>query len=277
MLGCALVIIDPIGSFIGARVDAHRDNAVRGVLAPLAALARRTGAAVLLVAHQRKGNALHADDLVLGSRAFTGIARSVLHLMRDPDDDDRRLVLPGKINLSHPAPGLAFSIAGDPPAVRWEDDPVTLTADSILAAHAERGSGRRTERDDAEDWLRCFLSDGARTAREVEHEAREAGVSIGTLRRAKASIGVVSLKSSFGGQWEWMLPIHEAATEGAHLRKARFQRAHSSTSAQLRFKNIENNDDRPKVRTVTGLRTFVDRDDDIQAVSWGSDACETSK
>ena len=31
---CRLIIIDPIGSFIGAKTDAHRDNEVRGVLAP---------------------------------------------------------------------------------------------------------------------------------------------------------------------------------------------------------------------------------------------------
>ena len=66
------VVIDPIGSYLGGRVDAHRDNDVRAVLAPLAALASKYDVAILLVAHIRKGTAAHADDLVLGSRAFTG-------------------------------------------------------------------------------------------------------------------------------------------------------------------------------------------------------------
>lgn len=131
---CVLVIVDPIGTFIGGGVDAHRGNEVRSVLAPLAALAERTGAAVLLVAHQRKGAASHADDLVLGSRAFTGIARSVLHLLADPDDDKRRLLLPGKSNLSRPADGLAFTIGGNPARIEWEPDPVAMTADGVLAA-----------------------------------------------------------------------------------------------------------------------------------------------
>ena len=33
---CRLIVIDPIGSFLGGRTDAHRDNQVRGVLAPVA-------------------------------------------------------------------------------------------------------------------------------------------------------------------------------------------------------------------------------------------------
>ena len=51
-----LIIIDPIGSFLGGKVDAHRDNEVRGVLAPLAKLAERSGAGVVVVAHRRKSS-----------------------------------------------------------------------------------------------------------------------------------------------------------------------------------------------------------------------------
>lgn len=74
-----LCIIDPIGSFLGGKVDAHRDNEVRAVLAPIAMLAERYGIAVLVVAHHSKSSAGRADDLILGSRAFTGLARAVLH------------------------------------------------------------------------------------------------------------------------------------------------------------------------------------------------------
>ena len=46
---CKLVIVDPIGSYLGGRTDAHRDNEVRAVLTPLAALAARRGVAVVVV------------------------------------------------------------------------------------------------------------------------------------------------------------------------------------------------------------------------------------
>jgi hypothetical protein len=96
---CKLIVVDPIGSFLGGRTDAHRDNEVRGVLAPVARLAEKYGPAVLVVAHRRKSPGPIADDLALGSRAFTGIARAVWHLSRDPENKARRLLLPGKCNL----------------------------------------------------------------------------------------------------------------------------------------------------------------------------------
>ena len=105
---CRLIIVDPIGSFLGAGTDAHRDNEVRGVLAPIAKLAEQTGAAVLMVVHRRKGGGSNADDLALGSRAFTGIARSVWHLVPDSNSSERRLLLPGKNNLAMQQQGLAF-------------------------------------------------------------------------------------------------------------------------------------------------------------------------
>ena len=97
---CKLIVVDPIGSFLGGRTDAHRDNEVRGVLAPIATLAERYGVAVLVVAHYRKTSGNIADDAVIGSRAFTGIARAVWHLTSDIDNKARRLLLPGKNNFA---------------------------------------------------------------------------------------------------------------------------------------------------------------------------------
>jgi len=64
---CKLVVVDPIGSFLGRQTDAHRDNEVRGVLAPVAQLAAKYGVAVLVVAHRRKASGAVADDLALQS------------------------------------------------------------------------------------------------------------------------------------------------------------------------------------------------------------------
>jgi len=120
---CRLVVVDPIGSFLGGKTDAHRDNEVRSVLAPVAALAEKYAVAVLVVCHTRKGTSTSADDTAMGSRAFTGIARSVWHLSRDSEDQKRRLLLPGKSNIAPEQGGLAFSIGGEPASVRWEKDP----------------------------------------------------------------------------------------------------------------------------------------------------------
>ncbi len=56
----ALVVIDPISAYLG-ELDSHRDASVRGVLAPLAALAAERRVAVLAIAHLNKN--AHADAL----------------------------------------------------------------------------------------------------------------------------------------------------------------------------------------------------------------------
>jgi len=209
-LDCKLVVVDPIGSFLGGRTDAHRDNEVRGVLAPVAKLAEKYGVAVVVVAHRRKASGAIADDLALGSRAFTGIARSVWHLTHDANKKSLKLLLPGKNNLAPEGHGLAFTIFGDPPALAWERDPVAMSADDALAA--ETASGKKKPgpepkaRDKASEWLRDLLKDGPTPVAQIRDEAKEAGFAWRTVQRAKDELGIKPYREQFGGAWTWSLP-----------------------------------------------------------------------
>ena len=186
---CMLIVVDPIGSFLGGRIDAHRDNEVRSVLAPVAKLAEKYGPAVLVVAHRRKATSGLADDLAIGSRAFTGIARTVWHLTRNTEDKNRRLLLPGKGNLTPEQHGLAFSIVNDPARLVWERDPVAMTADEALALE-NRDPGQGSAVDEAATWLQDFLSEGPKPGKEVKEAARAAGIAPRTLDRAKAKLRI---------------------------------------------------------------------------------------
>jgi hypothetical protein len=207
---CKLIVVDPIGSFLGGGTDAHRDNEVRGVLAPIAKLAEEFGPAVLVVAHRRKSAGAIADDLALGSRAFTGIARAVWHLTRDSEDKARRLLLPGKNNLSAEGNGLAFSIIGDPPRISWERDPVAMNADDALAAE-NKGREQKPGPDAdafeaAAEWLAKALASGPRLAKELLDEWKNGeGGSEPTLKRAKKNMGIESFRLEIPGPWCWRL------------------------------------------------------------------------
>jgi hypothetical protein len=205
---CRLVVIDPIGSYLGRHVDAYRENEVRAVLEPLAEIARRRNIAVILVAHTRKAWASFADDSVLGSRAFVGLARAVWHVTKDPHDRTRRLFLPGKSNLSRETSGLAFWIAPDPPRVQWLGR-VDLQADDLATEEPTRG--RKSEvRNAAVDWLRTLLRDGAMSVQEIRKAAQEAGFSWRTVRRAAETLPIERRKKAFGGGWEWRLKSADA-------------------------------------------------------------------
>jgi hypothetical protein len=207
---CKLIVVDPIGSFLGGDTDAHRDNEVRGVLAPVGKLAEKYGPAVLVVSHRRKSAGSNADDLALGSRAFTGIARAVWHLSRDTVNKARRLLLPGKNNLAPEGDGLAFTICGEPPAIVWERDPVAMSADDALAV--ENGGNERTgrpaeERDDATEWLASELADlHEHPVSDLKRDAKSAGIAWRTVQRAAAMLKVVRQRSGFGGGFIWRLP-----------------------------------------------------------------------
>jgi hypothetical protein len=221
---CRLLIIDPVGDFLGGQTDSHRDNEVRSVLAPIAALAEKYGPAVLVVAHRRKSAGSIADDLALGSRAFTGIARAVWHLTRDPENKSRRLMLPGKNNLAREGDGLAFTIAGGPPHIVWERDPVSMSADDALAAEtASRNTKPGPDADAldaATDWLRSTLASGPRLARELADEwCNGQGGGKRTLHRAKEALQVEAFRLEVPGPWWWRLPPNIAKTtpESGHL------------------------------------------------------------
>jgi putative DNA primase/helicase len=200
---CRLVVIDPIGSYLGRCVDAYRENEVRAVLEPLAEIARRRSIAVILVAHTRKAWASFADDSVLGSRAFVGLPRAVWHVTKDPQDRMRRLFLPGKSNLSRETSGLAFRIVPNPARVQWLG-PVDLQADDLAVEESIRG--RKPEaRNAAVDWLQKLLREKPMSVQKIRKAAQKAGFSWATVRRAAEMLPIERRKKAFGGGWEWRL------------------------------------------------------------------------
>lgn len=210
---CRLVVIDPLNSFVGGDVDIHRDNQVRSVLSPLARLAATYGPAVLLVLHRRKGTDVFADNLALGSVAFTGIARSALHLTLDHKNRNfsRRLLLPGKCNIAAKASGLAFTISGKPATIVWEAEPVDMTADDALAAEnasnrCDRPGPKPTAKNAAGEWLKKLLGDGPMKCADIEAAAEDAGHTWRTVTRAKETLGIESRRGKFGGEAHWYLP-----------------------------------------------------------------------
>jgi energy-coupling factor transporter ATP-binding protein EcfA2 len=198
----AFVVIDPIGAYFGS-ADSYKDTEVRGVLAPLAALADRTGACVLGVMHISKGTERSAQHRVLGSVGFVNSARIVLAVGCDPNDQEpateRRVLVPIKQNICAPAAPVAFTV-GDGGLV-WSTEPVAaLSAEDVL-------SGRPTTHDedtpDAASVIAELLADETwpLPARVAEDAAKANGISIRSLQRAARRKGIQPRK--VGSRWLW--------------------------------------------------------------------------
>ncbi len=200
-----LVVIDPFMAFLSGKLNAHKDQDVRRALAPLAAMADKTGAAVLVVRHLNQATGQNPLYRGGGSIGIIGQARSALVVAEDPGDDRRRVLASLKNNLSEPAPSLVFTVVSAPngaACVEWKGQ-TDLKADQLLCAPAD--PEERSALDEAKDFLLDALQDGPRHSAAVKKEARKAEVSEATLRRAKTTLGVRAKKEG-DGSWSWSLP-----------------------------------------------------------------------
>jgi RecA-family ATPase len=130
-----LVIVDPLMAYLPGKVDSYRDQDVRRILAPLAALAAETGAAVLVIRHLNKTEGKNALYRGGGSIGIIGAARSGLLVAKDPEDEERRILAVTKSNLAKTPPALAYRIAttaDEIPYLVWEGT-TDYTAASLLA------------------------------------------------------------------------------------------------------------------------------------------------
>jgi hypothetical protein len=197
------VIVDPLTAFLSEKTDSYKDQDIRRALAPLAALAERTRAAILIVRHLNKaagGNTLYRGG---GSIAIIGAARSGLVIAQDPEDSERRILAANKHNLSRAAPSLAFSIETAPngtACVSWRGTS-TLSAGDILKEPTD--PEQKSALSEAKEFLSQELEDGRVPAEQVEKDARGAQISMRTLKRAKRQLGVKSRKQ--GDVWYWVL------------------------------------------------------------------------
>ena len=191
-----LLTIDPISEYLG-RADSHNNAEVRGVLSPMSALAARFGVAVQNITHMSKGSAGGpALYRAMGSLAFTAQARVAWCHIRDSDDPERILWLLLKNNIHKRLPGLAYRIV-EPGRIEWQVGDVETSADDAMAAGGKKTGGAL---DKAKEWMGTRLADGKEVESEkLKDEAKAAGYSFTTHKRAKDEIGVQWRK---GANWE---------------------------------------------------------------------------
>lgn len=215
-----LVVIDPLMAFLPSHVNSHRDQDVRRALAPLARLGEKTGAAIIVVRHLNKatgGSAIYRGG---GSIGIIGAARSGLLIAEHPEDDTRRVMASIKNNLAAPAPSLVFSLSSaenGAARVAWSGQTV-LDANALLDAPVDQEE--KSSLSEAQDFLLDILQDGPMPAKDVEIEARGAGIESRTLKRAKQKLKIKSGREGTtgqrgGGRWVWILPEHIKGTKEA--------------------------------------------------------------
>jgi AAA domain len=174
-LGIGLLVIDPLTGFVPPHLAHGGQSAARLAIAPLALLAARTNAAVLLVRHLTKKEDAPAIRRGLGSMSIAGLARTGLIVGRNPRDPTVGLLAVAKTNLAAVPDPLAFRLKplDNSVVVDWLG-PVAGAADDAC---------RRTEGAEtpgvvrATLWLIDALAEGPRHAAELLADAKAQGIS----------------------------------------------------------------------------------------------------
>jgi hypothetical protein len=199
-----LVVLDPLLSVIGSRLDTHKNREVRQALDPLADMADETMCAFYGLMHFSKAEGRDVATLINASGAFKDSARAILAFAMDSAATG---IMSQVKNTNGRIPEVSEAYRIDTQHMqldgKWCQIP-RLIFTGPTPRHVEnlldRGSARATA--EARDFLLGFLAYGARPANEViEHAEQGCDISRRTLMRAKKDLGISSYKEE--GKWMW--------------------------------------------------------------------------
>lgn len=197
----ALLLMDPLLSRLDGKLDSHKDAEVRLALEPITKLAAETNCVVIGLIHVNKSSSTDPLTMLMGSRAFAAVARAVLFVMVDPEQDGLRLMAQAKNNLGRmDIPAMKFAIE-DTYAGTTESGEEVRTGklvwkgESAMDVHAAIALASRSQEDktvsgECAEWLLMYLEDhgGIEESRAIKTEAQKAGYTVANLRTAREKL-----------------------------------------------------------------------------------------
>lgn len=216
----ALVVIDPLMSVIGEKIDTHREREVRSALDPLAKMADRSDSIFLGIAHFNKGGGSDAASLITGSGAFKNVPRSVFGFARDESDESgARVMSQVKNSLGRDdLPSLAYTIESTEVETKKG---IAVTGQFTFTGESDRSvadiirDSRRDPEDveeakDAASWIHGYLEDagGEAPSKDVIAAGKAVGYSASTLKNARRKVADTQ-RAGFesGSAWSWILRV----------------------------------------------------------------------
>ena len=216
------LVIDPLVAGLPRQnVNSHRDQDVRSVLAPLAALSEKYALSTMATMHFSKA-AVSALMGAGGSVGFIAAARSILVFGLDPRDDagatgPKRILAHAKSNVGRLRRSRELLLTEhviDP----FGSDSITTSrvqigdecdvhADDLVKDVSEQRSPIAT----AQRFLRELLADGPHRAAEIWELAGDLGIAQRTLKRAKESLDIASFQRE--REWWWSLPEEDESED----------------------------------------------------------------
>lgn len=134
-----LIIFDPFQAFLGPGIDMFRANETRPALAKLFELCDQEDCACIIVAHTAKNSDKSVVNRSLGSVDIPASMRSVMQLIRNPDNPDQCIMVHVKSSNAPRGRSIAYTI-GDRGGVHWDGySPITVEDLGSIAKREKKG------------------------------------------------------------------------------------------------------------------------------------------
>ena len=180
----ALVVFDPLQSFIPASVQMGSRNAMRQCMSPLIALGEKYGTAFLIVMHTNKKLGVSGRTRCADSADIWDIARSVL-IVGYTGEANIHYCSHEKCNYAPPEETVLYSIEDGRVVYKGTSD----KHDKDYVSENSAISRTAPARDEAKEVILNILEDGERhKVAELDSTVKASGVSFGTLKRAKTEL-----------------------------------------------------------------------------------------
>lgn len=178
----AIVIFDPIQSFIDKAVRMNERNAMRQTLNPLLKMGEKYGTSFLLVVHCNKGRGNYGRNRVSDSSDIWDIARSVL-MCGFTENRSIRYLSHEKTNYGDLADTVLFS---------FEDGKIVNKGKSQKRDREFQSEMQFVKtspaKDEAADFILDYLRNGPSPVKDLDEAAKAAGLSNYSLRTAKKEL-----------------------------------------------------------------------------------------
>lgn len=215
--GIGFILLDPLMSRVDSKLDSHKDHDVRKALEPLVKMAIASQAAVLGLIHVNKSGSTDPLSTLMGSRAFSAVARAVLYVAENPENREEKVMMQAKNNLGRSDLSELKYTLNQVTVGMFGDEIITSVALN-WAGEAEPGAVRRfmtakngttkTQAEIAEEFLTEELEDGPVPSQRVKDKAKEKGISEATLKRKFSDMNGVAKRQGHGKSMmsTWELP-----------------------------------------------------------------------
>ena len=203
-----LIIIDPLSNYLGTK-DGFREQEIRAVLMPVTEMAQKYGVAVVTVAHNSKAQGRSAMHKTIGAVGLVGVARMGWTFLRDPENQDNKLMLQMKENLGKFS-GIKYNTKTV--MINLHNEEIPVAGIQYLGVSTAKAENIIMQSEDFKEksvlpamaFIRARMAPGDHIPiAPLMEEAGAQGISVGQLEAARIKLGIDKVKAGNGVRWMW--------------------------------------------------------------------------